>query len=200
MAQTPTPCLWPGTDGRPQATSCLSSVSWRNRIEDLFSMSPSRSPLKLQPDFQGIDQGMAPAQLSSRRTELSFHRTRMSADRTLMSIIRTSLSLLSFGFTIFQFFRYLKESAGATQLPLAAAKNFGLALVVLGVIMLTLGIWNHVQFMLKLRASRKELEDARLITEIDQFPISTTLITAATLLLIGFVALGDMILRFSAER
>lgn len=163
-------------------------------------MSPLRSSLKLQPDFQGLDLDLVSAQLSSRRTELSLHRTRMSADRTLMSIIRTALSLISFGFTIFQFFRYLKQSAGATQLPLAAAKNFGLALVVLGVIMLILGIWNHVQFMLRLRASRTELEEAKLIVEIDQFPLSTTLVTAAALLVIGFAALAEMILRLGSPR
>ena len=163
-------------------------------------MSPARSPLKLQPDFHGINLDLASAQLSSRRTELSLHRTRMSADRTLMSIIRTALSLISFGFTIFQFFRYLKQSAGATELPLAAAKTFGIALVVLGVAMLMLGIWNHVQFMLKLRASRKELEEAGFITEIDHFPLSTTLVTAAALLVIGFAALAEMLLKLGAQK
>src|SRR5215813_1173113 len=96
------------------------------------------------------------AELSSRRTALSFHRTRMSADRTLMSIIRTSLALIGFGFTIFQFFRYLRESAGATQIIRdAAPRNFGLALVLLGVGMLFMGIWNHVSFMLQVRRDRK---------------------------------------------
>jgi len=131
---------------------------------------------------------------------MSLHRTRMSADRTLMSIIRTALSLIGFGFTIFQFFRYLKQSAGVTQLPMAAAKNFGFALVVLGVIMLILGIWNHVQFMLRLRDSRKELEEAKLIVEIDYFPLSTTLVTATALLMIGFVALAAMILRLGTPK
>lgn len=163
-------------------------------------MNTMRSPLNLKPDFQGIDLDLASAQMSSRRTELSLHRTRMSADRTLMSIIRTALSLISFGFTIFQFFRYLKQSAGVTQLPLAAAKNFGLALVVLGVVMLILGIWNHVEFMLKLRASRKELVAAGLVAKIDHFPLSTTLVTATILLIIGFSALVEMILHLSGPK
>ena len=163
-------------------------------------MGALRSSLKLQPDFQGLDLGLVSAQLSSRRTELSLHRTRMSADRTLMSIIRTALSLISFGFTMFQFFHYLKHSAGATDLPLAAGKNFGLALVVLGVTMLILGIWNHVQFMLKLRASRKDLEEAGLLEEIDHFPVYTTLVTAAALLVIGFAALAEMILRLGGPK
>jgi putative membrane protein len=147
-------------------------------------MNTLRSSLKLAPDFQGINLDLASAQMSSRRTELSLQRTRLSADRTLMSIIRTALSLISFGFTIFQFFRYLKQSAGATQLPVTAAKTFSVALVVLGVGMLALGIWDHVKFMLKLRASRKELVDAGLGVEIDHFPLSTTLVTASALMVI----------------
>lgn len=160
-------------------------------------MNRVRSPLKLMPDLQGIDMNLASVQMASRRTELSLHRTRMSADRTLMSIIRTALSLISFGFTIFQFFRYLKESAGGTQPRFAAAKDFGLALVILGVGMLALGIWNHVSFMLKLRASRKELVDAGLVAEIQHFPLSTTLVTAAALMAIGLAAMVEMVLRLT---
>ena len=66
------------------------------------------------PGLEGKNLDLVSAQMSSRRTGLSFQRTRMSADRTLMSVIRTSLSLISFGFTIFQFFRYLRSSVEAT--------------------------------------------------------------------------------------
>jgi putative membrane protein len=78
---------------------------------------------------------------SSRRTGMSFQRTRMSADRTLMSVIRTSLALIGFGFTIFQFFEKLKEAG--TLSGTHAARNFGLALVALGIAMLVLGIVYH---------------------------------------------------------
>jgi inner membrane protein YidH len=159
-----------------------------------------RSMLRLMPDFDGINLDLASAQLSSRRTEFSLHRTRMSADRTLMSIIRTSLSLIGFGFTIFQFFRYLRQSAGATQLPVTAARNFSLALVVLGIGMLALGMWSHVGFMLKLRALRNELAEAQVILARDKFPISTTLVVAAFLMAIGVGALVDMVLRFGGPK
>src|SRR5262249_42562980 len=87
-------------------------------------------------------------ELSSRRTGLSFQRTRMSADRTLMSVIRTALSLIGFGFTIFQFFHFLRTSAGAAQVvPLEAGRRFGEVLVFLGVLMLTLGLVGHVSLM-----------------------------------------------------
>ena len=137
-----------------------------------------------------------PATLSSRRTALAFQRTRMSADRTLMAVIRTSLSLIGFGFTIYQFFRYLLETAGATQLLRSEApRKFGMALVMLGVVMLSLGIWKHVAFMLELRAERKMFVEQGLIPGDDKFPVSITLIAAALLLMIGLIAIVGMAMR-----
>jgi putative membrane protein len=136
------------------------------------------------------------AKLSSRRTALAFQRTRMSADRTLMAVIRTSLSLIGFGFTIYQFFRYLRETAGAPQLVRSEApRNFGMGLVVLGVVMLSLGIWRHVAFMLELRANRKTFVDRGLIPGEDKFPVSITLITATLLLALGLIAIVSMAMR-----
>ncbi|HEY6401611.1 MAG TPA: DUF202 domain-containing protein [Blastocatellia bacterium] len=149
-------------------------------------------------DSKGDDRDLHPmsARLASRRTALAFQRTRMSADRTLMAVIRTSLSLIGFGFTIYQFFRYLRETAGAMQLLRGEApRNFGLALVILGVVMLSLGIWRHVAFMLELRAERKTLADRELIPGDDRFPISITLITATLLWVIGLVAFVGMAMR-----
>ena len=95
------------------------------------------------------DSDQISVELSSRRTGMSFQRTRMSADRTLMSVIRTSLSLISFGFTIFQVFEKLRDQNVITHA--GAARNFGIALVSLGILMLVVGIIYHVQFMLGLR-------------------------------------------------
>jgi putative membrane protein len=136
------------------------------------------------------------AKLSSRGAALAFQRTRMSADRTLMAVIRTSLSLIGFGFTIYQFFRYLRESAGAPQLVQSEApRKFGMGLVMLGVVMLALGIWKHVAFMLELRAQRKTFVDQGLLPGDDKFPVSITLITATLLLTIGLIAIVGMAMR-----
>src|SRR5918993_3199688 len=91
-------------------------------------------------------------ELSSRRTGMSFQRTRMSADRTLMSVIRTSLSLISFGFTIYQVFEKARDAGAITHAT--APRNFGIALVALGIVMLVVGIGYHVQFMFHLREER----------------------------------------------
>jgi putative membrane protein len=129
-------------------------------------------------------------ELSERRTGMSFQRTRLSADRTLMSIIRTSLSLISFGFTIFQFFQKLKDQSVLTGS--APARNFGLALVLLGVAMLVIGIIYHLRFMIGLRHEREALVAAGLVHGESDFPTSLTLITATILLLIGIAAIASM--------
>ncbi len=132
--------------------------------------------------------------LSQRRTGLSFQRTRMSADRTLMSVVRTSLSLISFGFTIFQVFRSLHQSASEV-VPVNAARNFGLSLVFLGVGILVLGIVNHLRFMKELRHERADMVEQGLVKGELAFPISVTLITASLLLLLGLVAIFSMLTR-----
>jgi len=135
----------------------------------------------------------ASVELSSRRTGMSFQRTRMSADRTLMSVIRTSLSLIGFGFTIAQFFEKLRDAGTISRA--GAPRNFGLALVFLGVALLVMGILYHLQFMHGLRAERKAMTEAHVIHGESIFPVSMTLVTAVILLLIGIAAIMSMVFR-----
>lgn len=130
-------------------------------------------------------------ELSSRRTGMSFQRTRMSADRTLMSVIRTSLSLISFGFTIFQIFEKMRDHNVITHA--GAARNFGVTLVGLGIIMLIGGIAYHLQFMLHLRQQRDAMIAEGLVHGQSKFPVSLTLLTALILLLIGVFAIVSMV-------
>jgi putative membrane protein len=139
---------------------------------------------KSNPDLISVE-------LSSRRTGMSFQRTRMSADRTLMSVIRTSLSLISFGFTIYQVFEKLRDQNMVTHG--APARNFGVTLVALGILMLIGGLIYHVQFMAHLREERKAMAEDRLIHAQSGFPVSLTLITAAILLFIGIAAIVSML-------
>lgn len=129
-------------------------------------------------------------ELSSRQTGMSFQRTRMSADRTLMSVIRTALSLISFGFTIYQFFKHLQEEhvLGATRAP----RNFGAALIYLGIGMLAVGIVFHLQFMYGLRRLRRDMADDQLIHAQSGFPASYTLVVAILLLLLGIAVVANL--------
>ena len=130
-------------------------------------------------------------ELSSRRTGMSFQRTRMAADRTLMAVIRTSLSLIGFGFTIFQVFQKLVQADVLQHAQ--APRNFGVALVVLGITMLILGIVYHGKFMLELRRQRKQMKADGLIHGESQYPVSMTLIVALLLLLVGLLAIVSMV-------
>lgn len=110
-----------------------------------------------------------------------------------MSVIRTSLSLIGFGFTIFQFFQKLRE---ANLLASAdAARNFGTALVALGILVLLVGIVYHVMFMYGLRRERSAMTAEGLVYGESHFPASFTLISAVALLLIGVFAIVSMVFR-----
>jgi putative membrane protein len=133
-------------------------------------------------------------ELSSRRTGMSFQRTRLSAERTLMSVIRTSLSLIGFGFTIGQFFHRLQDT-GMLADKSAAPRDFGLALIALGIVTLVLGIVGHVAFMQELRAERRQLTAEGLVHGDSRFPISTTLIVAVCLFAVGLLAIASLTLQ-----
>ena len=107
-----------------------------------------------------------------------------------MSVIRTALSLISFGFTIYQFFGHLRDEhvLSAAQAP----RNFGLALIYLGVVMLIAGIAFHIQFMLGLRHQRSEMAEQGLIHAKSRFPASFTLMVAVLLLGLGVAAIVSL--------
>jgi putative membrane protein len=137
-------------------------------------------------DASTMSSAQVSTELAMRRTGMAFQRTRMAADRTLMAVIRTSLSLISFGFTIYQFFNKLREAE--VLKGTAAIRNFGVALVWLGIGMLILGIIYHVLFMLGLRAQRTLAKAEGLVHGESKFPPSLVLIVALAMLLIGLGA------------
>lgn len=136
--------------------------------------------------------------LSEHRTELGMHRTgmaiqrtRMAGDRTLMAELRTSLSMISFGFTIYQTFKSLAKAGMLNGGN--APHNFGLALIVLGMLILVGGIWRHFQFANELRARRAELTGAGLIHGHASYPVSVTLVVALGLLAVGCLAAANIV-------
>lgn len=133
----------------------------------------------------------AAVELSARRTGMSFQRTRMSTDRTLMSVIRTSISLISFGFTIGQFFERLR-TAKVLPSESMAPRNFGVALVALGVGMLVLGIVYHLHYMRALRNERHAMVQEGLIHGETPYPVSLTLLVAVVMLVLGVLAIISM--------
>lgn len=138
-------------------------------------------------------------ELASNRTSLSLERTRMSADRTLMSVIRTALSLIGFGFTLYQAFHQLKK-LNPTVIGDNAARNFGLALVLLGILMLAMGIFSHAMFGRELTARRGRLFSLTLLRRDIPYRATPTFIIAVLLLLIGLTAAAGIIFRMGVFR
>jgi putative membrane protein len=84
-------------------------------------------------------------ELAEQRTDLATQRTIIAAERTLMAWIRTSISLIGFGFTIYQFFRYLRQAENLAHPH--AARNLGLTLISLGVLALLVAALQHRIFL-----------------------------------------------------
>jgi len=137
--------------------------------------------------------GEGGTELASIRTTLAFDRTALATERTLMAIVRTSLALIGFGFTIFTFFHTLSEKY--LNLPAEAPRRFGGALIVLGVILLTLGIFNHWQEATARRRQRQELFDLKLVHQPERAKITSSMIIAILLLFVGLIAILRVIAR-----
>lgn len=133
--------------------------------------------------------GTAANELSSQRTAMAFDRTALATDRTLMAIVRTSLALIGFGFTIFTFFEKMHEELVQHGFAPEAPRRFGLILITLGVILLTLGIFNHVQEARDRRARRQRLFDFGLIHSPEARRVNSSIVIAILLLLVGLFAL-----------
>jgi putative membrane protein len=119
----------------------------------------------------------------------------MSADRTLMAIVRTSLSLIGFGLTIHTVFQKLAESS-AIKINDDAPRNFGLALIFIGIVMLVMGIMSHMRFQWNLTARRQRLFELKLVRRTFQYSTTPTFAVAGALLFVGNAAFAMII--FSA--
>jgi putative membrane protein len=81
--------------------------------------------------------------LAQERTDMGVLRTLMAAERTLMAWIRTGLSMLTFGFTIYKFLLYVKESLSANVLRAQGPRRFGIFLIGLGTTSIIFGVIDY---------------------------------------------------------
>lgn len=89
-------------------------------------------------------------ELAQQRTDLAMDRTVIAAERTLMAWIRTALSMIGFGFTLYKFFQYLKESEHLEAVRAYGPRNFGLALIGLGTAALMVAAMQHRHYLTRL--------------------------------------------------
>ena len=114
-------------------------------------------------------------------TELAVERTNMAAERTLMSWTRTSISLISFGFTLYKFLEYMQSEGKAKLITDPnGPKNFGIALIMIGVISLIVA---SIQY----RSLQKKLMPGKTLV------YSLSFLVAWSILLLGFLALTNIL-------
>lgn len=115
--------------------------------------------------------------------ELALERTAMAADRTLMAWTRTALTLISFGFTIYKFLEYARESGPVPHLQVSGPRRLGMALIGTGVLFLLLASLEYFRQLRRLRPGRR-------------FEWRLPLFLAFALALIGLLALANVVFRF----
>ena len=114
---------------------------------------------------------------------IAYDRDRFAADRTILAWIRTSLALIGFGFSIFEFFQYLKTIEDFSgRLSAKSPHHLGIILVALGVVFLILATMEYLSFIRKLdyKAHKK-------------FRVSTSLAASLLLSIIGLTLLIHML-------
>jgi putative membrane protein len=117
--------------------------------------------------------------------ELDIERTRFAAERTMMAILTTGLSFITFGFTLYTFLQYVREANEATRrLRPSGPKDMGLALICLGLFVLTAGSWQHWVFLRQLQSQSSR-----------RLPWSVPLAAALVLAAIGVIAIVTALIR-----
>src|SRR5262245_62560925 len=83
--------------------------------------------------------------MGDQKTDLAIERTILAHERTLMAWVRTATSLISFGFTIYKFFDYLRDSNQLASAPrhLFGPRAFATGMIAVGLIALVLATIEH---------------------------------------------------------
>lgn len=134
--------------------------------------------------------------MAAQRTELAFQRNRFAADQTLLAIMRAALSMIGLGFTIFALFQSLaaREAIGESVADRTPG-HFGLALVVLGVLLLVAGIAVDMRYKVKLRRQYRWIVDSEWSEGLESIDRSLIAVSAIALLLVGIAAVGVILAR-----
>jgi putative membrane protein len=128
--------------------------------------------------------GASPDRDLSASTKLAVERTRLAHERTLMAWIRTATSLISFGFTVYKFFQYLRQSDSAPASAPIGPREFGGLMIVIGITALILATIGHQQSMRALRDEYGAL-----------IPYSLSTVVAGLIGVLGVMLLVAVVLR-----
>ena len=117
-------------------------------------------------------------------TRLAIERTRLAYERTLMAWVRTATSLISFGFTVYKFFQYLRQSQEAPTSGAIGPREFGGLMIGIGITALILATIGHRRSMRALRAEYGAV-----------IPYSLSTVVAGLIGVLGVVLLVAVLLR-----
>lgn len=117
-------------------------------------------------------------------TRLAIDRTRLAYERTMMAWIRTAASLISFGFTIYKFFEYLRESQGAPTSSAIGPREFAVLMIGIGITAMILATIGHRRSMRALRVEYGAL-----------IPYSLATVVAGLIGILGVILLVAVLLR-----
>ena len=94
-----------------------------------------------------------PQNVQQVQVELARVRTALALDRTLLAWVRTSTSLIAFGFTLAKFVHDLIVSGALRSANSASPRHLGIALMMLGILGLIGGAYDHHRSVKRLNAS-----------------------------------------------
>jgi putative membrane protein len=109
-------------------------------------------------------------------TRLAYDRTRLAYENTMMAWVRTATSLITFGFSVYKFFQF--DIKGAQEFSGSIGpREFGLMMIIFGLVSLLAGTLQHVVSLRQLRA------------EYPATPRSVAALLAGLVSILGLVAL-----------
>jgi putative membrane protein len=121
----------------------------------------------------------------STATKLAIDRTRLAYERTLMAWVRTAASMISFGFTVYKAMQFLADQSKTAEVPhVITPREFGMALIALGIVSLVLATIEHRRHIQALRDQYGPIEP------------SVAAIVAFILSILGIVGLVSVYLRY----
>ena len=118
-------------------------------------------------------------------SKLALERTVLAYERTMLSWVRTATALITFGFSIQQFFRIARAGAPDGK-GLVGPHEFGLAMIVIGLLALLLATLQHRSAIQGLRTRYPTAE------QYPDIPRSRARVLAALIGLLGLLALLSM--------
>jgi putative membrane protein len=115
-------------------------------------------------------------------SRLALERTRIAYERTMMAWVRTATSMITFGFSVYKFFGFEPVQSDSIA-PAIGPREFGVALILIGLITLLTGRLEH----------RRDLR--QLAKYYPEMPVSGSRLVQAVIAIFGALTLIAVILR-----